>query len=220
MIEHVTDLLGAFVDGELHGLRLRQVEDHLTHCAACRKELEELRALSSLLQKSVPMEAFTPADQFAANMVLQLSAQGARTRPSRQEKPSSSRKPLSLIWWLAPVGVLGAWVFAQAAFTLFSWLSTADMAGLLGNTSAWFSPASDQSLWFSASMAVFGGQLHGASKTVLDILNGITVTGTGLIIQLVMQVGIALAYWTWLALWWRRSKAAPKTALPQLPTHS
>ncbi len=75
MIEHVTDLLGAYVDGELHGLRLRQVEEHLARCAGCRKELADLRSLSSLLQNSVPMEAFTPADQFAANMVLRLSAQ-------------------------------------------------------------------------------------------------------------------------------------------------
>lgn len=72
MIEHVTDLLGAYLDGELHGLRLRQVEEHLTRCAACRQELEQLRGLSALLQESLPVESFTPAERFAANLALRL----------------------------------------------------------------------------------------------------------------------------------------------------
>lgn len=219
MTEHVTDLLGAYVDGELHGLRLRQVEEHLAKCAGCRKELTELRGLSSLLQKSVPMEAFTPADKFAANMVLQLSAQSARTNTPRQAASAQPQKPLNWLWWLAPVGVLGAWVFAQAIFTLVSFLSTANAAGLLGNVTAWLQTAPSQSLWFSASMSLFGGQLSGTSKTVLDVLNDISVTGASLIIQLAFQIGIALAYWAWLGLWWRR-KTAPAASLPEMPLHS
>ena len=219
MIEHVTDLLGAYVDGELHGLRLRQVEEHLAKCAGCRKEFTELRGLSSLLQKSVPMEAFTPADKFAANMVLQLSAQNARTNTPRQAASAQTQKPLNWLWWLAPVGVLGAWVFAQAIFTLVSFLSTANAAGLLGNVTAWLQTAPSQSLWFSASMSLFGGQLSGTSKTVLDVLNDISVTGASLIIQLALQIGIALAYWAWLGLWWRR-KTAPAASLPEMPLQS
>ncbi len=220
MIEHVTDLLGAYVDGELHGLRLRQVEEHLSGCTACRKELEELRALSSLLQKSVPMEAFTPADKFAANMVLQLSAQSARANAPRRATPAQPQKPLSFVWWLAPVGVLGAWVIAQAIFSLGSILSAANATGLLNNSLTWISTAPQQSLWFSASMSLFGGQLSGASKSVLDVLNDVSVTGVSLIIQLALQIGIALAYWTWLALWWRQRKTAQPAALPEMPLHS
>jgi hypothetical protein len=220
MIEHVTDLLGPYLDGELHGLRLQQVEDHLAGCTTCRKELEELLQLSGLLQKSFTTESFMPADKFAANMVLRLSAQSATRRQPRREETSPDRKPLSLLWWLAPVGLLGAWVFAQAVFTLGSLLSSADMAGLLGNVSAWFSTAPQQSLWFSATMSLFGGQLGGTSKTVLDILNDISVTGSGLAIQLLMQAGIALAYWAWLAMWWRRRKSAQEPSLPGMPLHS
>jgi len=215
----VTDLLGAYMDGELRGLRLRQVEDHLSGCTACRKELTELRRLSTLLQSSVPMEAFTPADKFAANMVLQLSAQDAKMRLPRRTVTPSSNKPLSVIWWLAPVGVLGVWVLAQGVFSLLSLLSTAGMAGLLGNAVAWLQTGPSQSLWFSASMSLFGGQLSGTSKTVLDVLNGISVTGVSLIIQLALQIGIALAYWAWLGLWWRR-KTAPAASLPEMPLHS
>ena len=59
MNEHVTPWLGAYHDGELRGRRLQQVETHLAHCAACRAELEELRALSALLQESPVPETFT-----------------------------------------------------------------------------------------------------------------------------------------------------------------
>ncbi len=135
MIEHVTDLLGAYLDGELHGLRLRQVEEHLEKCAACRKELAEMRHLSTLLQESYPVEAFMPADRFAANMVLRLSGQEESRRLPRQAGTAPSRKPLDFIWWLVPAGMLGAWVFVQAVFTVSSLVSTADLAGLFGNTS-------------------------------------------------------------------------------------
>ncbi len=220
MIEHVTDLLGAYQDGELHGLRLRQVEEHLSRCGACRKELAELRHLSSLLQNSVPMEAFTPADKFAANMVLQLSAQDAKMKQPRRAAPAQPQKPMNLLWWLAPVGVLGVWVLAQTVFTVGSYLSAANAAGLLNNITAWLQGGPSQSLWFSASMSLFGGQLSGTSKTVLDVLNDISVTGASLIIQLALQIGIALAYWTWLGLWWRRRRAAPTASLPEMPLHS
>ncbi len=220
MIEHVTELLGAYMDGELQGTRRRQVEAHLQKCTGCRKELEELRHLSSLLQASVPMEAFPPAEKFAANMVLQISAQNSKIRSPRRAGTAPSQKPLSFIWWLAPVGVLGAWVFAQAVFSLGSLLSAANAAGLLGNLPAWVSTMPQQSLWFSASVGLFGGQLNSTIKTVLDILNYFSVTGASLAIQLILQAGIALAYWAWLALWWRRRKAAQEGALPQMPLHS
>ena len=50
MIEHVNEWLGAYLDGELRGLRLRQVESHLAECSVCHSELESLRNLSALLR--------------------------------------------------------------------------------------------------------------------------------------------------------------------------
>ncbi len=99
-------------------------------------------------------------------------------------------------------------------------MSTANAAGLFGNVTAWLQAAPSQSLWFSASMSLFGGQLSGTSKTVLDVLNDISVTGASLIIQLALQIGIALAYWAWLGLWWRRRGTAPAASLPEMPLQS
>jgi hypothetical protein len=220
MIEHVTDLLGPYLDGELHGLRLQRVEDHLAGCTTCRKELEELRQLSGLLQKSFTTESFMPADKFVANMVLRLSAQSATRRQPRREETSPDRKPLSLLWWLAPVGVLGAFYFVQTVFILSSLVSTANLTGLLGNATAWLQSGSQQSLWFTATMNLFGGQIHGSSQTALDLLNDFSVIGSNVFVQLLWQAGIALAYWAWLAMWWRRRKSAQEPSLPGMPLHS
>jgi hypothetical protein len=220
MIEHVTDLLGAYLDGELQGLRLRQVEEHLEKCAACRKELVEMRHLSELLQESYPVESFMPADRFAANMVLRLSGQEESRRLPRQAGAAPSRKPLDFIWWLVPVGMLGAWVFVQAVFTVSSLVSTADLAGLFGNTSAWLQSGSEQSLWFTASMSLFGNQIQGNSRAILNLLNNFSVFGAGLAVQLLIQAGIALVYWIWLGLWWKRRQATAAQPLSALPLHS
>ena len=50
MHEDMRALLNAYLDGELHGTRLREMELHLSGCEACRNELKELRLVSDLLQ--------------------------------------------------------------------------------------------------------------------------------------------------------------------------
>ena len=211
MIEHVADLLGAYLDGELHGLRLRQVEDHLAKCAACRKELAELCGLSTLLQESLPTEAFTPTDRFVANLALTLP---------RRPVTVPSRKPLEFIWWLVPVGVLGAWVFLQTVITVSTLVSTADLTGLFGNAAAWLQNTPLNTLWFSASMGLFGNQIQGSGRTTLDLLNDFSIFGSTITMQLVLQAGIALLYWVWLGLWWNRRRAIATPGLPNMASHS
>lgn len=204
MIEHVTDLLGAYVDGELHGLRRRQVEEHVSKCAACRKELAELQSLSNLLQKSVPMEAFTPVDRFVADLSLQINAREVKAGTPRRAAPAKPLGRTEFLWWLAPVGLMAIWFAVQAVFTLGSVISAADLTGLFGNSTAWLQAAPQQSLWYSASMGLFGGQIQGVSKTALEILNDLSVSGTSLAVQMFIQIVIAAAYWVLLGTWLRR----------------
>ena len=211
MIEHVTDLLGTYVDGELHGLRLRQVEDHLTRCAACRKELAELRGLSTLLQDSLPAEAFTPTDRFVANLALNLP---------RRPETASPHKPLEMLWWLVPAGVMGAWAFLRTVITVSNLVSTADLTGLFGNAAAWLQNGPLNSLWFSASMDLFGNQVHGSGRTALDLLNNYSVFSSSILIQLALQAGIALVYWVWLGLWWNRRGILKSPGLANMGSHS
>jgi hypothetical protein len=211
MIEHATELLGAYLDGELRGLRLHQVEEHLTKCKACQKELEELRGLSKLLQETVPAEAFTPTDRFVANLALNLP---------RRPEANSVRKPLEFLWWAVPAGVLGVWVFLQTVVTVSTLISTADLTGMFGNAAAWLQNGSQNAAWFSASMSLFGNQIHSNERTALALLNDLSIFGSSLTIQLVWQAGIALVYWAWLAIWWTRRRTIAAPRLPGSPSHS
>jgi negative regulator of sigma E activity len=47
--EHVTELLSAYIDGELSDSERERVERHLEHCEECRDELEELRQTAELV---------------------------------------------------------------------------------------------------------------------------------------------------------------------------
>lgn len=48
-------LLGAFADGELHGVRAWQLRRHLAHCPICQQEMAELEALSAELKSISPL---------------------------------------------------------------------------------------------------------------------------------------------------------------------
>ena len=108
MHEDMRTLLNAYMDGELHGKRLNELKSHLATCETCRKELKELQLVSDLLQ-AAPTPEFMPAERFASNLALSLP------RRSLQERPS---KTVSLVGWLVPTGLLGAWFFVQTLFTL------------------------------------------------------------------------------------------------------
>ena len=51
MSNHVTEWLSAYLDGELKGRQLQQVEEHLAECEACQAELDSLQGLSGLLHE-------------------------------------------------------------------------------------------------------------------------------------------------------------------------
>ena len=103
MTEHVTEWLNAFQDGELNGPRLRQVQDHLARCAACRAELKELQSLSQMLKEADPAVADQPADRFIAELTLML--------PRRDGGTASLSERENIGWWLAPAGAVAAWAF-------------------------------------------------------------------------------------------------------------
>ena len=112
MSEHVHEWLSPYLDGELHGWRLQQVEKHLTECQECSSELVELRSLSTLLRETPVEGDFTPADRFTAQVLRRL--------PPQQETALRS-KVMKAGWWLAPATLLGGWVFAQTV-VIVSWM--------------------------------------------------------------------------------------------------
>ena len=128
MSEHVTAWVNAYHDGELHGDRLFQVETHLRDCPACRAELEALKALSTLLQKSPPMPVRTSPERFVAQVRL-------RTRPH----PAQLRRRQTG-WLLVPLSLLGIWAFLQAVLLVgyLVLMALPLFGGLPGTQAEWF----------------------------------------------------------------------------------
>lgn len=53
-LSHPSELLPWYVNGTLDGEELREVEEHLRSCLACRREVEELRELRQGVQQAAP----------------------------------------------------------------------------------------------------------------------------------------------------------------------
>lgn len=193
MTEHASEWLNAYLDGELGGLRLRQVEQHLERCAACRAELEALRGLSALLRETPPAAEFTPTGRFVSNLTSSLP---------RRPDASQPRKAASPGWWLVPAGLLGAWFFLRTALTLTGVFTAADATGLLGQATSWLDSGQQQAVWFTALTGLFGGQMTGTQQSTLSLLNRVNIFGANLWNGFLWQAAIVLLYWVWLAGWW------------------
>ncbi len=189
---HVTPWLAAYHDGELRGRRLRQVEDHLAECAACRAELNELQCLSALLRESPVAEGLLSPERFVAQVGLRL--------PRRPTKPAWQRT-LEAGWRLAPAGLIGTWAFVQAVFIVASAVLIAlqvcgiDVLGL--------QQAAHHQTWLTAGLNFLGA---GFSPTTLTVLNTLDVLIWGLTIYLTATLAIVLLYWSWLASLWARRR--------------
>ena len=138
MNEHVHTWLQAYHDGELKGLRLRKVAEHLESCAACREELEQMQSLSALLQSSSTPE-FTPGDRFVAQVALRLP---------RKPSETTWRRTIRLSWQMTPFILFGIWAFAQAAFVTVTILALVDQfCTVCRDYLAWLSFSSNTIWW-------------------------------------------------------------------------
>jgi anti-sigma factor RsiW len=191
MHEEMRALLNAYLDGELQGRRLREMEIHLESCEECNKELGELRMVSERLQADTGVEA-PSAERFISQLTLSLP---------RRSQPDRKPKSMSPAWWLVPAGLLMGWVFIQTVFTLTDLVTAANVTGLLGSASGWLGTG-QESAWLGAAATVFGGQL--LAQPALSLLNTVSVSVGNLFIGYVWQAGIVLLYWAWLGAWWLR----------------
>ena len=192
MSNHVIEWLNAYVDGELKGMRLRQLEEHLAECETCQTELDSLQGLSSLLQE-VPEAEFTPNEKFVSQVNLRL--------PQKQVKSTRS-KVVEVGWWMIPIGLLTVWIFFSTAILVSDMVSAADTFGLLDTKSALLvENTSDNAAW-SSTLGQFG-VLQGNSLQWAERTESFT---RNVLPQFVWQVSIAVLYLTWIAIWWARQK--------------
>ncbi|PWB69736.1 MAG: hypothetical protein C3F07_18670 [Anaerolineales bacterium] len=190
MSDHVTEWLNAYLDGELSGRRLHQVEEHLAECETCQSELESLQGLSALLQEVPAAESISP-ERFAAQVNLRL--------PHRPVKRTRNRI-IEVGWWMVPVGLLAVWIFISTAILVSDMVSAANNIGLLDNGTALLISGTAENAGWTAALGQFGilqgNSLHWAEFTESFSRNVLP--------QFAWQVSIALLYLAWIAIWWAR----------------
>jgi len=200
MNEHVTSWLSAYHDGELTGFRQRQVKAHLAQCATCRAELERLQALGALLHESPAATGLMPPDRFVAQVGLRL--------PRRPTQPAWQRA-LETGWRLVPAGLLGAWAFVHAVFTVAGIVTTALYVGTGG--AAWgLVSESHHQTWLTAALGLSGGDLNDTAREILQLMTGLS---WGVALYFVALAAISLLYWSWLASLWARRRHRELQAL-------
>jgi hypothetical protein len=190
MSKHVMEWLNAYLDDELKGSQLQQVEAHLAECQACRTELESLVRLSSLLHE-VPAPEFTPPERFAAQVSLRLP---------RRQVSGPRNKILETGWWMIPVGLLGTWLFISTSAVVNDLLFAANNLGLLGDLSNWLVFGSAREAQWSATLGQFGF-LSGYSLNWAVATEALTRTSLP---QITLHIAIAFLYLGWMAIWWAR----------------
>jgi anti-sigma factor RsiW len=189
MHEKMLNLLNAYMDNELTGARMTQLENHLEECPFCQAELDELRQVSRLLH-AAPLPGFLPTWRVIANLSFKLPHRPVRGHPVGRT---------SIAWWMVPVGLLGLFFFVHTVFMITTMVSLADITGLLGNTAAWLSD-SGQTVWFSTLVNLTGGQL-GDAQTSVAALNDLGLLGHGILSNLVWRAAIFMLYAAWIASW-------------------
>jgi anti-sigma factor RsiW len=170
---HATEWLAAYHDGELHGARKQQVEEHLGNCTACQAELEALHTLSNLLQE-IPL----PKSELSAQ---RFQAQVIRALPLANRQPGWQRA-LKIGWQLAPVGAILVWAFGQAI-----WLVTS-LAAVL-NSPLGLSRLSLLGGGLSLARPSFG---WGEAATILE----------SSLLNLAFSALVAIFLCGWLTSWW------------------
>lgn len=190
MSDHILELLGAYLDGELHGRQLHNVEAHLAECESCQMELASLKTISGILREA-PAADFPSPDRFASNVTLRLA---------RRPITPIHRKAQEIGWWMIPVGLLLAWIFIGTTSLVSDMVAAANEIGLLNGASAGlFTGAADESYW-SGTLGQFG-LLSGDSLQWAERTESFSRTA---IPEIALQVAIALLYLCWIAIWWAR----------------
>ena len=191
MSDHILELLGAYLDGELHGGQLHKVETHLDECQPCLEEYYALQALSVTLH-AAPVPDFPSPERFAAEVALRL--------PRTPVKHPVSRRAVELGWWLAPVGLIVVWIFVSTTILVSNVVTTANELGLLSSVSTWLVSGSPSGANYSAFLEQFG-LLENGDLQLFTVSESFTRT---FITSVFWQISLAMLYISWIAIWWAR----------------
>lgn len=197
MNNHATRWLGAYLDGELQGLRLRWVKSHLKECSECQGDLETLALLRALLRESPAMEVAMPPERFVAQVGLRL--------PRRQQQ-APARRALELGWRLVPAGLLFALVFVQAVFIVAGVVQVALWLGVGGDLGSYLSSSATEGSLLPELFALSPGSLADAAGMIWGLVHSGDAAALLPALYLCLVGAIGILYWSWLASWWARRR--------------
>lgn len=191
MNTHISHLLNAYLDHELAPEQVLRVEKHLRECAACRKELHELQALSSLLAQTRLEATLSAAQRISRNVEHQISV----------TPRSNWQYLLRIAWKLLPFSLAGMWGVIQAIFLVVLLVQFALQSGLFADITSLLPPA-DTPLWIKATQMQGASDLEQIGEFVLQTVSFNFPFLQGSLIYLLLQFGMAVLFAAWLAGWW------------------
>ena len=189
--QHISQWLEAYHDGELSDRRIQILETHLETCASCQQELAELQILSSLLAENPQPENLTQPDTFVAQVALRLP---------RNPRQTTWQSVLRRGWQLAPLGILGVWVFIQATFLVTGILMWLIKLTPIGEQFSLLVPGGSSLL--EEIMVLQGASLLDIGRFGIGLLRGGGPLGWSITLNIGLTVLIGLLYLSWLASWW------------------
>lgn len=188
---HIEEWLDQYLDGELSPMRQAKVKAHLEQCPHCQELLAERRSLSALLQKAPAAAGLKPADQFVAEVGLQLKGKTAT------QKQRAAPDSWHWSWALVPLALMLAWVFLQTVSVLSDILVAIPGAEQISQQSVQNLPG------FTTLSQLTGNELVAQGA---DLLAFLAPTNLGGLTNLAALVVIGVIYASWLAGWWVRSQ--------------
>ncbi len=106
MSNHLGLAVTAFIDGELDHARRDEVLAHLTHCTACREEVEALRLLKTALRSAAPAVPMDLNARLMAAAADPAAPQGVAH--VRRRRPHSRVRRAAMSGALVALGLGGA----------------------------------------------------------------------------------------------------------------
>jgi len=123
-------------------------------------------------------------------------------RLPHQQPAIPGKKLLEIGWWMIPVGLLGTWIFISTSFLVNDILSVANNLGLMVSVSDWLGFGSANQAYWSTMLGQFGI----LSGNVLDWAASTEAFTRTSLLQITLQVSVALLYLSWIAIWWARRR--------------
>jgi len=215
MHQQIIDLLSAYHDEELSAAQRAQVEAHLRTCAACREQLAQVQALSTLLT-AYSIEVGS-TKEFWKRLAPRLPARKRITSPAPARMRQQPRQP----WvFLPPLGLLLSRAMVQAVMFVSLAFYGVYSLGLLP---AWMDRALNaivslpDSLTRSITLTLLPHVLPSPLPSLVDYTIGRTPSALSALagfvapslVYAVVAGVIAFLYLAWTILWWRNLRSAP-----------